>query len=162
MTASRVDPSHATSDDVRQLFRRSNWIVSLGLLIILTPILVIVGVSFSNKDDLRLGFANNARSACITERRNAETSATGDMQEAALLAGYLRSASPEAIAAAQKAIGLTAAEASPDGQVVAGIEAIGRRRDARDALKPEILNAEPPVGCGPPISSKDQIPKETP
>lgn len=161
MTAAKVDPATATSDDVLRIQRRTNKWGAAFVIVVISGGGWLIHIATSNRDAVNVAFASQRRSACITERRNQEESANGDVNEASLLAGYLSTPITAAdLAKIQVQLALTPALSTRQGQIDFGIEAITRRRIARDSLVPSTLNQKPPVGCGPPITSTDQIKTE--
>lgn len=142
MTVHIVDTPSA--DDVRQLFRRANRWVAFGFLLLLVvggvTVYYAAGGRAASKDNLNatsVQLANGARNACITERRNAQAEAIGR----------------ETIAAHRaQAAGLlehNEAEAAKQAAIVAKNAALWET--ATKSLSQEVLNQKPPVGCGPPI-----------
>lgn len=144
-----------TAADVRDIMRSQNWKVfwiSLALLAVggASVWYSATGrtVSQDSADATRSALENNARSACITERRNAELDAVGDVVAAlgrAQIAGFFDDDS-DAVATHRAAFE----------------EADARRVAAAESLQPDVLNQDRPIGCGPPILSSEDIPSDDP
>lgn len=102
--------------------------------------------SVDSNNSTKVGLANNTRNGCITERRNAQADALGRLTiEAndAEASGLL----DEDEAAAREHRRLY------DAWVVKWLE-------ATRALSPDVLDKPPPLGCGPVISSLEDIPAD--
>lgn len=153
MTEPTVDGS-PTSDDVRRLIRRTNWTVAIGLFIIAG--IGVAGVIFAargaaaSKDSYNataVQLASQERSACITERRNAQQEAIGR----------------ETIAAhrAQEAGLLNNDSAETAKQTAIVNENAELWEKATASLSPQVLNLPRPKGCGPPILTIEDLKGES-
>lgn len=142
-----------TADEMKASQRRTLLIVGAGTLVLCIIMGIIGAISVSGRTAARdsvnstaVTLANQARGACITERRNAEGSAIGDETEAlgrAQIAAFIHDDEAEAL----KQVDLFEA-------------AVKRRIAASELLTPEKQDA--PVedgGCGPPILSLDDLEK---
>lgn len=144
-----------SANEVRLLMRAQNTKLAMGAIVVIALLVVTVWFSASGRAASRDSFnstsialANAPRSACITERRNAELDAIGDANAAlglALIAGLVTDDSAEALS-----------------QVSAFREAEQRRQRVSESMAPDVLDLPPSEGgCGPPILSLDDLPKDT-
>lgn len=154
-TPSTPDVPRHTSDDVRAVLRSQNRKVAL----LAVPLLILGGLtvrysvqsSASSSDSFNATssqLANNARSACITERRSAQSDAIGRATIAGLraqIAAFIADDDAEAL----RQVGLVE-QAAEDFTA------------ASESLLPETVDEEPPLGCGPPILSLEDLPDSDP
>lgn len=142
--------SSITHADVSALMRNQNWKLGAGFL----AVLLLVGITAwlagggrsaaeDNLNATRIQLANNERNACVSERRNAQAAAVGDMVEHGL--------------AAQKAGLVDRDDARLTEELRLYAVAVKARHDADVSLSPEVLNEPPPQGCGAPITTVDQL-----
>lgn len=147
-------PSSPTAEDVRLMVRASN---RRTIALVIPFVALVIGTvwyaagtragaqdSFNSTDVL---LANAPRSVCITERRNAELDAIGD-----LLAAGLR---------AQIAGLVTDDEAELQKQLTLVAEADARRVAVAESVGPEVLDMPPEEGgCGAPVLTLDDLPDD--
>jgi hypothetical protein len=141
-----------SAQDVERMMRGQNMRFAVGLAVVL----LLVGYTAwlagggraaarDNVTATNASLANNARNACITERRNLQSEAAGDMLRHGLkaqIAGLVEQDGAEARAE------ISETEAATE-----------RWQHATDTLRPEQLNA--PIaegGCGPPILTVSDLP----
>lgn len=95
-----------------------------------------------NRNATETAFANQARSACITQRRSIQFDHLGGMQVHTLRA--------------------LAALADDDDEtflreVAAGLDEAAGWEAAVETLSADVLDEPPPVGCGPPVTNLEQL-----
>lgn len=152
MTPTSVTP---TANDVQAMMRAQNWRFGVGMVVLIIISVITAYFAGGSRDASRDSFnaanaqyATQARSACITERRNAELHAIGDANAAlgrALVLGLVQRDRDGALA-----------------QLDLFEQADGERVKAANSLLPDVLNDTPPAGCGPPILGPDDVPASTP
>lgn len=141
--------------EVRAAQRRQNFItaaIGLPLLVLLCLLVGIAvwaaldgrGESSDTGDIVEAAIADNARDACILERRIAEGFASSERNEALgqALIDYLVDGDNQAALV----------------QVSLWEKARDRRIAASAQLEPDTLNQPPPTGCGPPLLATDDVP----
>lgn len=151
----RRRPSGETpsADEVRAIMRSQNWKVAL----LAIAFLLMGGASIwfsatgrsaaqNSADTTSAALANNARNACIEERRNEEIRALGVMLSAS--------------ARAQIAGLLLDDDAETARQVARFEEADRVRAEAAASLDSDVVSKAPPIGCGPPITEPSDIPDD--
>lgn len=160
-----MDPRDGTSDDVHRLQRRT-----LALMILFALAVTVAGWYFgpkiiatnkgvqATKDSINLQILTNIRSACITDRRTAESRAQGELDDARTVIQVLMnqaSLPPDVVAAFAATYDDSFTVTAQYRRVT---EAIKTRREATSSLDPSVLNQPPPIGCGPPAGSKGGAP----
>lgn len=150
-----VGVASPTADHVRIIMRAQNIKLALGAFVL--AVVGGLGVYYSAggkaaSDDsynaTSASLAGNARNACITERRNLQADALGRISisaNQAEVAGLVTGDDAEALR-----------------QLQLFKEAVADWTAASESLAPGVLDQEPPVGCGPPILSLDDLPDEDP
>lgn len=146
-------PSTPSADDVRALVRSNNW---RTVALVIPFLALVVGVVWYAADT-RAGaqdsfnatdvfLANQPRSACITERRN----------EQAEYAGRISIYANEAEVA-----GLVNDDEAGALRWLAKFQAaVASWEDATASLSEEVLDEPPPLGCGPPILTLEDLPDD--
>lgn len=144
-----------SAEHVRLILRAQNIKLAVGAVVLvalggIAAFYAVAGAAASrdSNDATSASLANNARNACITERRNAELDAIGR----AIVEGLQ----------AQKSLLIDRESAAGNAHLEAFDVAVTDRQAAADALAPEVLNAEAPVGCGPPVLSRADLPDSDP
>lgn len=137
-------------EEARRSSVRAMRVVAVGIpllaALLVTAVLYTAGtrnVARNSLDAVTAQLADNERTACVTERRNTQSEALGQITVAAnnaLAAGLLDG--DEALAREHRA------------QYVYWVAAW---HEATLALREEVLNLPPPRGCGPPIDSRSRL-----
>lgn len=146
-----TDDEIPTAQEVRDLMRGANWKVMLlaaALVIVIVPTVWFSASSRAASRDsfnaTSVGLADNARTACISSRRNEQLDAMGDSIAAlglAQIAGLIADDQPEALR-----------------QIAAFQEADARRIRVSESLDPAVIDLpEDDGGCGPPVLSLDDL-----
>lgn len=139
--------------DIRSIFRRQVYgLISFFAVVVVG--LIILGIiansgrvaSQDNATASEATFASQERSNCLTTLRSQQFDHQGRMVVETLRALAALSVNDSA------GLGL---------HVAAGLEAAEEWERATQSLEPDNLDREPPFGCGPPITSEDQISPST-
>lgn len=144
----------AALQEARRSTRTTMWTVAIGVPLLTVAVVLSVWFAASAREASRDSFnatavqlATQERNACITERRTEQIAAQGEESAAlgrALIAAFIADDTDLALAEAVRF------EAAAD-----------RQDDAAASLSPDVVDEPPPLGCGPPILTIDDL-KENP